>query len=382
MIRELRVSNFRSLGKDVRLPLGQLTVLAGRNGSGKSNAIDVLQFLADAMHLGLEGAITKRHGIRAVRRWQRSGYPHDVKLAVDVSLDEGVQGTYDIVLGGAKVEDYHVKREHLVITGGGQEVREVLVESGQWKKGPDGLQPKTTPLSLALPLIAGDERFRAFADALRGIACYTIFPDHLRAPQEYDPTRPMDRNGKNWVSILKDQPAESWKPDLVTVLQHLTGDITDVHVKPAGGYLTVQFEHGNGAARAKRKKVFESAQESDGTLRVAGIVTALLQRPPPTLVALEEPELTVHPGALALLMDYVEEASRRTQVVLTTHSPDLLDHVDVESVLVVERHEGETSIARVEPGQRKVVQEGLLALGEVHRSEGLQSCLEFGGRDG
>ncbi|HEX9736127.1 MAG TPA: AAA family ATPase [Thermoanaerobaculia bacterium] len=68
MIRRLTISNYRSLGQDVDLRLGPLTALVGQNGSGKTNVVDALRFLGDCMRLGLEGAITKRHGIGAVRR--------------------------------------------------------------------------------------------------------------------------------------------------------------------------------------------------------------------------------------------------------------------------------------------------------------------------
>ena len=202
--------------------------------------------------------------------------------------------------------------------------------------GEPGLQPKVDRLNLALPLLAGDERFRPFADELHGLAAYSIFPDQLRGPQKYDPAKPMDRHGANWVSTLNDQPSDTWKPDLVAVLNRLTGDVVDVSVKKVASYLTVQFEHQR-EPNSRRKKIFESSQESDGTLRVAGMITALLQMPRPTVIAIEEPELTVHPGVLPLIKEYVEEASDRVQVVLTTHSPDLLQLLNADQLRVVER---------------------------------------------
>ncbi len=377
MIRELRISNFRSLGDGVRLRLGRLTVLVGTNGAGKSNVVDVLAFLADCMALGLEGAITKRHGIGAVRRWS-SGHPRNVAIEVAVASAH-IEGTYGFELVGDKSEEYRVKREHLVLRNG-KGTYEFLVERGKWGKGEPGLQPQVDPLNLALPLLAGDERFRPLADELRGLAVYSIFPDSLRGPQKYDPVKPMHRHGSNWVSILNDQAQESWKPELVAALNSLTGDIVDVSVKKVASYLTVQFEHER-EPNSRRRKTFDSSQESDGTLRVAGMITALIQTPRPTVIAIEEPELTVHPGVLPLIKEYVEEASQSVQVVLTTHSPDLLQLLEAEQVRVVERRDGVTTVAPLDDGQKRVVQQGLFGLGDVLRREGLQQALAFGDGD-
>jgi predicted ATPase len=102
------------------------------------------------------------------------------------------------------------------------------------------------------------------------------------------------------------------------------------------------------------------------------MMTALLQKPRPELVAIEEPELTVHPGALRLLYDYIKEGSLEGQVVLTTHSPDLLTELSADEVRVVERVDDETRVAPLDESQRDVVNRGLFSLGDVMRSEGLR----------
>lgn len=363
MIKRLTVSRFRSLGKDVTVDLGPLTVLVGQNGAGKSNTIDALVFLADCMQLGLEGAVTKRHGIGGIRHAGSQGRPFDISIRVDVTR-EGTDARYEVVLTGDRLEECRVKREH-----GQVGTAAFSIDNGVWS-GPSDLRPQIEPTSLALPALAGDARFAPLAQALRSVASYSIFPDALRVPQKYDPRRPMDRQGGNWISILKDQPEETWKPDLVAVLNQLTGDITDIKFEHAAGFLVVQFKHERESA--KRRQWFDASQESDGTLRVAGMMAALLQRPRPEMVAIEEPELTVHPGAIRLLHDYIKEASGSGQVVLTTHSPDLLALLAADEVRVVDRAANETHVARLDESQREVVRRGLFSLGDVMRSEGLR----------
>lgn len=392
MITHLAVSNYRSLGPDVRIELGRLTALVGPNGSGKSNVIDVLRFLADVATLGLPGAITNRGGIKAVRRWS-SGHPFNVAIAAEFRW-EGGYGSYAFELKGDSAEEYAVKSEVAQVSAQGSEGVRYVVRDGEWIEGPPGLKPTVDLRSLALPIVAGDARFAPLAKELQGIAEYAIFPDLLRQPQKYSGIRPMTRQGDNWASVLKDESSRAWRSELVAVLARLTDhDIDDVRVEHAAGYLVVQFRHrvapadrtdrGTGRPRnSKPSKWFDAGQESDGTLRVAGIVTACLQEPPVRLLGVEEPELTVHPGAIPLLVDQLIQASTRSQVILTTHSPEVLDRLEADAVRVVTRAEGATTVAPMSTEQAATVRSGLLTLGEVLRNEGIHPDLPFLAADG
>lgn len=374
MIATVSISNYRSIGEDVQITLGDMTVLVGENGSGKSSVVDAIRFVSDALAIGLSGAVTHRHGIQAVRRWS-SGHPFDLTIGLQLRLSNG-SGGYSFTLTGDRQDEYAVKRESAWVEINGQPVR-FTVESGAWLAGPTELRPPLDKMNLALPLVGGDARFRPLVDALRNTEIYEIFPDTLREPQKYDPRKPMDRHGANWASILKDQSPDTWRDDLVVALQKLTGDINDVRIQSAAGLLVVEFLH---AVQSKKKGVskwFSVAQESDGTLRVAGIVSALLQDPPLMLVGIEEPELTVHPGAIPLLYDYLKQASRRSQILITTHSPDLLDLFAESDVRVVTRQSGVTKVSTMLKSQRAAVQDRLVSLGDVMRSEGVQPELPF-----
>ena len=348
------------------MDFGQFTVLVGPNGSGKSSVVDALRFVADCMHMGLGGAITSRSGINGVRRWS-GGHPYNLSLHLDLRLEAGA-ASYEFELTGDSNQEYSVSSEEAVLLTGEGKIR-FRVEAGRWIDGPPGLRPTVNKQSLALPLVGGDERFGPLVRALQNIAIYTIFPDVLRLPQKYSPIKPMERHGSNWSSILKDQPENLWKPHLIAALRKLTGDVEDVRIEPAAGFLGVEFRH---TSPNKKPKWFDATQESDGTLRVAGIITALLQEPPIPFLGIEEPELTVHPGAIPLLFDHLQEASRRSQLVVTTHSPELLELVNVEDVRVIERRDGATTVARMASHQREAVRSGLLSLGEVLRTEGIQ----------
>ena len=117
---------------------------------------------------------------------------------------------------------------------------------------------------------------------------------------------------------------------------------------------------------------FDLYQESDGTLRLLGLLTTLYQYPHLPFVGIEEPEFAIHPGALAALAEYLEEASQMTQIVITTHSPDLIDQLSVDSLRVVDAVSGVTTIGYVSKGQIEAVKQNLFSPGDLHRTEGLR----------
>jgi len=103
------------------------------------------------------------------------------------------------------------------------------------------------------------------------------------------------------------------------------------------------------------------------------MLVALYQyQPSIPLLALEEPENALHPGALAVLSDVLYEASRQHQIITTTQSPDLISRFKVNELLVVERVSGISEIGPVDEMQREAVEEKLFTTGDLLRIEGLR----------
>src|SRR5262249_21897061 len=118
---------------------------------------------------------------------------------------------------------------------------------------------------------------------------------------------------------------------------------------------------------------------SDGTLRtLAALVAAfqiVLPYGYPGLVAIEEPETSLHPAAMRALVDALDEATGRTQVLLTTHSAELLDNPTIkpDNVRVVEMIDGQTVITPVDEASREIVRRKLDTLGELERQDRLET---------
>ena len=366
MLRQLRVSNYRSLGRDVAMRFGRISIFIGPNGSGKSNALDALSFVRDAVLQGLPAAITHREGIDSIRR-HSSGHPYNMSISLEVAL-KGGPATYGFEITGDRTEEYRVKSESASVKTNNQRHR-FRREGSEWH-GPDGYSPRLDDEALELTALAGDTRFKPLADFLGRACVYSIFPDVLRVPQTFDSASPMKRHGENWVSILRELLKTVEKADLLSGLGKLTGDIEDARVVSAAGFLVAEFKQIVPRDRNKRKKWFAAGRQSDGTLRVAGLLTALLQKPTIPVIGIEEPELTVHPGALPMIYEYLVQASEVSQVIITTHSPIILDVADVERdrIFVVERSNGYTDVRCMSEEQLAPVHQKLLSLGDLYLS--------------
>ena len=113
---------------------------------------------------------------------------------------------------------------------------------------------------------------------------------------------------------------------------------------------------------------------SDGTLRVLGILLAVYQVSPPSLIAIEEPEASIHPAALEVLVDILKSGSHKTQILITTHSPDILDYKNIrdEEIMVVESIRGNATVAPISWGARDMIRQHLYLPGELLRSGELE----------
>jgi len=98
---------------------------------------------------------------------------------------------------------------------------------------------------------------------------------------------------------------------------------------------------------------FQPNHLSDGTIRFICLATALLQPNPPSIIVIDEPELGLHPFALSVLADLIQSASERTQIIVSTQSPTLVDYFEPKDVVVVNRVNGRSEFQRLETEQLK-----------------------------
>lgn len=314
-----------------------------------------------------------------VRRRSR-GHPTHFGIRVTVNLDGGLRGWYAFQIGAQKHGAFNVQREACWVGGDG-EAWYFQVEDGRLGKSSYAevsLPDSTSPDRLYLPLVSGLPAFKKLHDALSHRGFYNLNPERIRDLQDPNPGQLLERDGRNLASVVRG--IEDEEPELVRrineYLSSVVPGIASVVARPIGPKETLEFRQKVAGDEAPWR--FLAANMSDGTLRVLGVLVAAFQasstQMPPTLVAIEEPEVAIHPGAAVKLMDALLEASRRTRLLITTHSPELLDHpqLDPSSILAVEARDNESIITPVRPEMLRAMRERLYSVGELLRLEQLR----------
>ncbi|RKU28170.1 chromosome segregation protein SMC [Candidatus Poribacteria bacterium] len=375
-ITRVTLKNYKSIAAcDVQL--GPLTFLVGRNGSGKSNFLDALRFVANALNTSLGHAIRDRGGINDVCRRSR-GHPNHFSIRLEFALPEGFTGHYALQIRKRPPGGYEVQIEECSVQNKLCPTSEAYfrVESGTVTDTSVEVAPAAAPDRLYLVNASGLPEFRPVYDAFSRMGFYNFNLDKIRDFQDPDPADILMGDGSNLTSILTQLPP-TVKTDIEEYLALVVPDIREVDVRAFGSKQILAFRQKVGADRYPGR--FLANNMSDGTLRALGILVALFQgdddpQKRVTLVGIEEPEIALHPGAVAVLLDGLRDAAHRTQVIVTTHSPELLEdkHLDVESILAVEADDGNTMIASVDDASKSVVRDRLFTIGELLRSNQLQ----------
>ena len=380
-ITRVVLKNYKSIAAcDVQL--GPLTFLVGRNGAGKSNFLDALRFVADALNSSLDHAVRARGGVNDVcKRSDRSiTEPDHFSIRLEFALPNGSTGYYAFKIK-TLLTRYVVQSENCNVHNENLAIPDIhfKVVNGNVTDTSVAVAPAATRDRLYLVNASGLDEFRPVYDAFSRMGFYNLNLNIIRDLQDPDSGDMLTQDGSNLTSVFNQLPSEV-KKDIQEYLQVVVPGVQRVYVRKFGPKETLGFRQE--VAGDNRSLRFLANNMSDGTLRALGILVALFQgdqkaEESVTLVGIEEPETALHPGAVAVLLDGLRDAAHRTQVIITTHSPELLDdkHLDVNSILAVEAHDGDTVIAPVDEASRSVVQDRLFTAGELLRSNQLQPDL-------
>lgn len=374
LVKSLILKRFRSIPTD-RVDFDNPTFLVGRNGSGKSNLVDAFAFLAEAMVTPLQAVFDKRGGISAVRnRTSGRSYPPNLGLgALFGPLNGEIKGgRYAFEVKALPKYGFEVLREQcLIIAKGG--IRYWFDRTkGKFSSNVKGLDPSLDPASLGLLVVGGDARFAPVLRTLGAMRVNAIEPGKLREMQDPDSGTSLRPDGSNTASVLREieRQASEDVERICEILSTIVPNTRRVYTDKHGNKLSLAFTQEWGD---RKRLKFEAFNMSDGTLRALGLLTAVFQRPTPTVLAIEEPEATIHPGALGAILDLLRLASRKMQVVVTTHSPEVLDAKWIQDhhIRIVDWQEGASRITPVSDASRQALQQHLMGAGELLRSNAL-----------
>ncbi|MEV4870674.1 AAA family ATPase [Streptomyces syringium] len=391
-ITRVQVENYKSISHcDVRL--GPFAVLLGLNAAGKSNFLDALRFLRDAVTGGPGEAVMTRGGLTDVLR--RVPEPTDtltialefqLPAPVHLSGDAQWEGRYEITLGRPRAlgkagwGGIRVVHEACELGPAGAppeaafQVKDGVAVDPAGGKGLGRLRPG----NLYLPLVSVSEPYARLHEALTSMFFYDPDLAALRDARPATGADTLDEDGGHLGAVLG--LVGTWEQDRVSayagaVVPHLT-EVGPT--APTGDYVAARMTMATGQGGAPQE--FRAESMSEGTIRTIGLLTALFQPRARdgriSMVAVEEPELALHPMAAGVLFDALTEASASVQVLATSQSAELLDRkeADLSAILVVTADDGVTTIGPVDAVSRSIVSDGLATMGELLRSDQLRSA--------
>ncbi len=376
-IRKVRIRNYKSIAQ-LKVDLEPFTVLVGPNGAGKSNFIDALSFVKDCLFKSIELAFIDRGRIDAVRR-RSIGHPTHIGIGLTMELEDNLTADYAFEISAEPKKEFKVARERCVVRDFLKKEYSFEVKGGKFVKEISGIKPKLTPDRLALFAASATEEFRPVYDFLTSMRFYSIVPVKLRELQEPDSGEFLKRDGSNAASVLKKLREETGGliqyNRICRLLSKVVQGIRKVEDRAVGQKETIQFKQDVGS---KDPWTFDALNMSDGTLRVLGLLLAVYQKGHHSLVAVEEPEATVHPAVTELIIEILIDVSQERQIIITTHSPDILDYKYLKDnqIRVVTVEKNRTLISSVSHAGREAIRDHLYTPGELLRSGELNPDLE------
>ena len=372
LLTRVALRNYKSIAACDVSP-ANLCFLVGPNGAGKSNFLDALRFVRDSLRHSIDHALRDRGGINDVRR-RSGGHPTHFGIRVEVDLEES-QGHYAFTVGARSVGGFEVLREDcVVVPRNGGDPDHYRVEKGEVRKSSLPIGPVAASDRLYLVNVSGHASFRRIYDALSTSGFYSLNPEEMRQPQRPDPGQLLNRDGGNIASVLANVSARSPDADrqIQDYLSSVVPGIAEVTHKMVGPRETLEFRQE--VRGAKHPWKFEANNMSDGTLRALGILVAVFQGAGnegamPGLVGIEEPEVALHPAAATILLDALRDAAERIQILVTSHSPDLLDddRISADSILAVRAEHGDSRIGPLDEAGRSALEAHRFTAGELLR---------------
>lgn len=346
-IESLRVENYRALRRVEFDKLTPMTVLLGPNGSGKSTVFDVFNFLSECFQFGL------RHA------WDRRGRGKELKT-------RGSSGPIVFDLKYREHRDMPVITYHLAIDEGNKGP-EVVEEWLQWRRGTRGRpfrflefargegsavsgempdeDHKRIPQKLRSPDLIAVSTLGQFSDHPRVAALREFITDwyvsylsidQTRSQPEAGPQERLSKGGENLPNVI--QYLKEQHPDrlekIFEVLRQRIPRLERVEAEPMpDGRLLLQIKD------APFEQPVLSRFASDGTMKLLAYLTVLYDPEPPRFIGIEEPENFLHPKLLPELAEECRAAAERSQLLITSHSPFLLNAMRPEEVRILYRDE-------------------------------------------
>jgi predicted ATPase len=388
-LKTIQAKAYRNLEMATPFELDNLNILIGANGAGKSNLLEMIEFLPEALSKGLAETLSNRRGFTSVIDlnkelpsemqlvWELTGSPH---------LTQGIDLKYNLIIEGESHGRFSVNQEILEEAKPRSPNEITAYKHLDFKYGEgaampsNGLQRVSENLKSAQKLALGtlsSPQVYPVLEFVREQALswrfYNANEMNVRAikreSKEIDALQQtLAPDGRNLGMVLYNliQSEEGYfGENLDRILRSLYNGhrllrfplVDSMHFE-----LSWQFDN--------PRKPLKLDQVSDGTIRMLCWIAVLAHPNPPALVCIDEPELGIHPAWLPILATLITEAAEHTQVIISTHSSILLDEFTHQADKVVICAQNEAGYATFERLDAEALEDWLehYRLGKMFRS--------------
>ncbi len=354
-IESLKVENYRALRKVELNNLTPMTVLLGPNGSGKSTIFDVFNFLAECFQFGLRHAWDRRGRGKELKTRGATGpivfelkyreQPGTPIITYHLAIDEGAKGPEVVEewlewRRGSRGKPFRFiefrKGIGRAASGDAPDSDDVRVETNL--RSPDLIAVNTLGQFTEHPRVA------ALREFITDWYVSYLSIDQTRNQPEAGPQERLSKGGENLPNVI--QYLKEQHPDrlehIFSVLRQRIPRLERVEAEPMpDGRLLLQIKD------APFEQPVLSKFASDGTMKMLAYLTVLYDPEPPRFIGIEEPENFLHPRLLPELAEECRAASECSQLLITSHSPFLLNAMRAEEVRVLYRDDqGFTQVVR------------------------------------
>lgn len=348
-LSRVKLDGFKAVKSSGYVDLKPLTLFIGRNGSGKSSFVEALQWLQDAYFDGLLESTGHRFRAYSYLLNKRS---KETSLHLEFSSSLGKPVYYDLTVGKAagKADRAIVRDEALLL--GRTNAQKTILSTTKGTKGPvyrnvEGMNPERNADRLGIEAMSeGHVSMQAIARFVERMVVLRLSPTAMRFETRLEQAagRMLDEEGSRLPALIASFD-DNQRAEVRARVSAVLSGIRNVKITKTDrsrGYVTATERmkwRGGG-----RQVDLPSWMLSEGTRRITALFALLVAKPPPSLLIVEEIENGLDPWTLEYVFQALREASSSgTQVIVTTHSPFLLDHVQVDEVIHVRRIEGDST---------------------------------------
>jgi len=343
MIKKLKIKNYKSL-RDVELELHKINLLNGPNASGKSNLLDCLAFISEIAQGSIDESLRRRGGYGRV---VFGGKKENIELSIDFMRDTE-SFRYVISISEEGIDEERLSIGDVVELDRHLNEIKKRLDTGELEKV--GAGPQIAAIYYHSP------KTKEYLNSWRS---YNFITSEMRKTYSAKRNLILDKNGGNLAQVLLSLHNERPKTfdKIEEMLKQAIPQIDEL--------LTPLTEEGETYV-AMRERGFDSPfdyfQVSDGTLRLLAYITAITANEP-KLICFEEPENFIHPRLFELLVEILKKSD--TQIILSTHSPYLVDWVEPGDVIIVEKTDKGTVTKRIEKADKLKGHLEEIGLGEL-----------------